>query len=135
MNFIFNMSTLTYFVYCIKMVVSSQRRIDTMQNNWLLIRGFVVDDARAIDGKSAAKFSVGVDRYQPKNGDKVVDFFNVSCWNDRWESVLHNVKKGQYIQVEARLNLNRVDEKVYPELVLSSFLLLQIPKKAISKKT
>jgi len=99
-----------------------------MKNNELRITGFVLSDSEQIGTKEAAKFAVAVDRYTGKGREKKSDIFNVSCWTKRYQSVLKNIKKGKLVNVSGTIVLDKVEEKIYPEVYLDSFQLVQIPE-------
>jgi len=99
-----------------------------MKNNELRITGFVLSDSEQIGTKEAAKFAVAVDRYTGKGKEKKSDIFNVSCWTKRYQSVLKNVKKGKLVNVSGTIVLDKVEGKIYPEVYLDSFQLVQIPE-------
>jgi len=99
-----------------------------MKNNELRITGFVLSDSEQIGTKEAAKFAVAVDRYTGKGREKKSDIFNVSCWTKRYQSVLKNIKKGKLVNVSGTIVLDKVEGKIYPEVYLDSFQLVQIPE-------
>jgi single-stranded DNA-binding protein len=99
-----------------------------MKNNEIRLTGFVLADSEKIGVKNAAKFAVAVDRFVGKGKEAKTDIFNVSCWTKRYESVLKNVKKGKLVNVCGTIVLNRQEDKVYPEVYLDSFQLVQIPE-------
>ena len=99
-----------------------------MKNNELRITGFVLADSEQIGTKEAAKFAVAVDRYTGKGKEKKSDIFNVSCWTKRYQSVLKNIKKGKLVNVSGTIVLDKVEGKIYPEVYLDSFQLVQIPE-------
>ena len=99
-----------------------------MKNNELRITGFVLSDSEQIGTKEAAKFAVAVDRYTGKGREKKSDIFNVSCWTKRYQSVLKNIKKGKLVNVSGTIVLDKVEGKIYPEVHLDSFQLVQIPE-------
>ena len=99
-----------------------------MKNNEIRLTGFVLADSEKIGVKNAAKFAIAVDRFVGKGKEVKTDIFNVSCWTKRYESVLKNVKKGKLVNVCGTIVLNRQEDKVYPEVYLESFQLVQIPE-------
>ena len=99
-----------------------------MKNNELKITGFVLADSEKIGEKNASKFAIAVDRFVGKGKEAKTDIFNISCWTKKYESVLKNVKKGKLVNVCGTIVLNKQEDKVYPEVYLDSFQLVQIPE-------
>ena len=55
-------------------------------------------------GVAVTTFRVAVDRdRQPKEGERVTDFFTVTCWRQRAEFVTKYFKKGQMITIKGRM--------------------------------
>lgn len=100
-----------------------------MKNNELRITGFVLSDSEQIGTREAAKFAVAVDRYVGKGKESKSDIFNVSCWTKKYQSVLKNIKKGKLVNVNGTIVLDKVEGKIYPEVYLESFQLIQVPER------
>lgn len=51
------------------------------------------------DGTKFCKFALAVDRHRSSNGDKEVDYFNITCFRTQAENCVNNLNKGDKIGI------------------------------------
>jgi single-strand DNA-binding protein len=70
------------------------------------------DDFRAFDsGKTKARFSVAVNRWDSKTKSEVTDWFNIEVWDKQAEFAAEYVKKGRLVVVDGAISNNRWVDK------------------------
>ena len=70
------------------------------------------EDFRAFDsGKTKARFSMAVNRWDFKTKSEVTDWFNVEVWDKQAEFAAEYIKKGRLIAVEGAIANSRWTDK------------------------
>jgi single-strand DNA-binding protein len=62
-------------------------------------------------GKVTAKFSVAVNRWDPKTKSEVADWFNIDVWDKQAEFAGEYVKKGGLAAIEGRISKDSWQDK------------------------
>lgn len=71
------------------------------------------EDFRAFDsGKTKARFSVAVNRWDSKTKAEVTDWYNVEVWDKQAEFAAEYVKKGRLVAIDGAIANNRWTDKV-----------------------
>lgn len=78
------------------------------------------------DGKDYTKFGVAVQRkFKKDDGTHDVDFFNCTAWGKIGTDVIAKYcKKGNKIAVNGRIESNKVEDKIYWEVIVEDVELL-----------
>lgn len=70
------------------------------------------EDFKAFDsGKTKARFSVAVNRWDSKTKSEVADWFNVEVWDKQAEFAAEYVKKGRMVAIDGAILNNRWVDK------------------------
>jgi single-strand DNA-binding protein len=70
------------------------------------------EDFKAFDsGKTKARFSVAVNRWDSKTKSEVTDWFNIEIWDKQAEFAAEYVKKGRLVAVDGAIVNNRWTDK------------------------
>lgn len=70
------------------------------------------EDFKSFDsGKTKARFSVAVNRWDSKTKQEVTDWFNVEVWDKQAEFAAEYVKKGRLVAVDGAVANNRWTDK------------------------
>ncbi len=70
------------------------------------------DDFKAFDsGKTKARFSVAVNRWDSKTKAEVTDWYNVEVWDKQAEFAAEYVKKGRQVAIDGAIANNRWTDK------------------------
>jgi len=70
------------------------------------------EDFKAFDsGKTKARFSVAVNRWDSKSKSEVTDWFNIEIWDKQAEFAAEYVKKGRLVAVDGSIANNRWVDK------------------------
>jgi single-strand DNA-binding protein len=70
------------------------------------------EDFKVYDsGKTKARFSVAVNRWDSKTKSEVTDWFNIEVWDKQAEFASQYVKKGRLVVVDGSINNNRWTDK------------------------
>lgn len=70
------------------------------------------EDFKAFDsGKTKARFSVAVNRWDSKSKSEVTDWFNIEIWDKQAEFAAEYVKKGILVAVDGAIANNRWVDK------------------------
>lgn len=81
--------------------------------NKLIIMGRLTGDPEVRytqSGKVVAQFTLAVDRPYSQDGQKEADFIPVVIWGKQAEVIGNNVKKGQRLLVEGRLQIRSYEK-------------------------
>ena len=74
------------------------------------------DDFRAFDsGKTKARFSVAVNRWDSKTKAEVTDWYNIEVWDKQAEFAAEYVKKGRQVAIDGSIANNRWTDKASGE--------------------
>ena len=74
------------------------------------------DDYKAFDsGKTKARFSVAVNRWDSKTKEEVTDWYNVEVWDKQAEFAYNYVKKGRQVAIDGAIANNRWSDKATGE--------------------
>ena len=75
------------------------------------------EDFKAFDsGKTKARFSVAVNRWDSKTKSEVTDWFNIEIWDKQAEFAAEYVKKGRLVAIDGRIaNRRWVDKQTNNE--------------------
>ena len=75
------------------------------------------EDFTAFDsGKTQARFSVAVNRWDSKTKSEVTDWFNIEIWDKQAEFAAEYVKKGRLVAIDGRIaNRRWVDKQTNNE--------------------
>jgi len=91
--------------------------------------------------KCVCNFSMAVDRkHKDAEGNKGVDFFNVTVWNKAAETIKTYVQKGHKLMVEGRVEFenwtdNDGNKRTSTSVVLENFEFLQSKERTESNNT
>jgi len=70
------------------------------------------EDFRAFDsGKTKARFSVAVNRWDSKTKAEVTDWYNIEVWDKQAEFAAEYVKKGRQVAIDGSIANNRWNDK------------------------
>lgn len=70
------------------------------------------EDFKAFDsGKTKARFSVAVNRWDSKTKAEVTDWYNVEVWDKQAEFAAEYVKKGRQVAIDGSIANNRWTDK------------------------
>ena len=70
------------------------------------------EDFKAFDsGKTKARFSVAVNRWDSKTKSEVTDWFNIEIWDKQAEFAAEYVKKGRLVAIDGAIANNRWVDK------------------------
>ena len=70
------------------------------------------EDFKAFDsGKTKARFSVAVNRWDSKTKSEITDWFNVEIWDKQAEFAAEYVKKGRLVAIDGAIANNRWTDK------------------------
>ena len=70
------------------------------------------EDFRAFDsGKTKARFSVAVNRWDTKTKAEVTDWYNIEIWDKQAEFAAEYVKKGRLVVIDGAIANNRWMDK------------------------
>ena len=64
------------------------------------------------EGKSKARFSVAVNRWDSKLKEEVTDWYNIEVWDKQAEFAYNYVKKGRMVAIDGAIANNRWNDKV-----------------------
>lgn len=74
------------------------------------------EDFRAFDsGKTKARFSVAVNRWDSKTKAEVTDWYNVEVWDKQAEFAAEYVKKGRLVAIDGAIANSRWTDKASGE--------------------
>jgi len=74
------------------------------------------EDFKSFDsGKTKARFSVAVNRWDAKTKSEVADWFNVDVWDKQAEFAAEYVKKGRLVAIDGAIMNNRWTDKASGE--------------------
>ena len=74
------------------------------------------EDFRAFDsGKTKARFSVAVNRWDSKTKAEVTDWYNVEVWDKQAEFAAEYVKKGRLVAIDGSISNSRWTDKASGE--------------------
>lgn len=74
------------------------------------------EDFRAFDsGKTKARFSVAVNRWDSKTKAEVTDWYNIEVWDKQAEFAAEYVKKGRQVAIDGSIANNRWTDKASGE--------------------
>ena len=66
------------------------------------------EDFKSFDsGKTKARFSVAVNRWDSKTKAEVTDWFNIDVWDKQAEFAGEYIKKGRLVVVDGRIQSNK----------------------------
>ena len=70
------------------------------------------EDFKAFDsGKTKARFSVAVNRWDTKTKSEVTDWYNIEIWDKQAEFAAEDVKKGRLVVIDGAIANNRWVDK------------------------
>ena len=81
------------------------------------------EDFKAFDsGKTKARFSVAVNRWDSKTKAEVTDWYNIEIWDKQAEFAAEYVKKGRLVAIDGSIANNRWVDKTTSEEKESFFI-------------
>ena len=81
------------------------------------------EDFRAFDsGKTKARFSVAVNRWDSKTKAEVTDWYNIEVWDKQAEFAAEYIKKGRLVAIDGAIANNRWTDKASGEEKESFFI-------------
>lgn len=94
------------------------------------------EGATTSNGKVFCKFSLAVDRgYKGADGNRIVDFIPCVAWDPTASLITQYFHKGELIGISGRLEVNKVEDKIYYSILVNNIDFIQGKKETKPEKT
>lgn len=81
---------------------------------------------------AVCKFSIATTK-RKKDGSDVTQWHSCTAFDKRGETIEKYVSKGNMIYIEGELNYNKVDDKIYTNIIVNEFCLLPNNKNQVKQ--